>query len=141
MNTTKSENKNGLKSLDYETEETKSQNTNDLLVPNYEEERQRGVVFVGVLRKKGLIFYNERKVELFASGLLVYYHFDKLHEALGNIDLKKVAQIEYKFVKNDKENNIIGSCIDDELRIETELGEQFIFRSSRKFQKQKNSKI
>lgn len=30
----------------------------------------------GVLRKKGLIFHNEREVRIDSDGILTYYHFD-----------------------------------------------------------------
>jgi hypothetical protein len=41
----------------------------------------------GVLRKKGLIFLNERDVTINSDGILNYYHFDKPGEAKGSIDL------------------------------------------------------
>jgi len=41
----------------------------------------------GVLRKKGLVFLNERHVTVTSDGILNYYHFDKPGEAKGKIDL------------------------------------------------------
>ena len=41
----------------------------------------------GVLRKKGLIFMNERTVTIDSQGVMNYFHFDKPGLAKGQIDL------------------------------------------------------
>ncbi len=52
----------------------------------------------GVLRKKGVIFFNERDVTLSHDGILNYYHFDKLGEAKGNINLKSANVSSIRFI-------------------------------------------
>ena len=42
----------------------------------------------GILRKKGLILWNEREVKIDSEGILTYYHFEKPEVPKGNIDLK-----------------------------------------------------
>lgn len=42
----------------------------------------------GILRKKGLILWNEREVKIDSEGILTYYHFEKPDLPKGNIDLK-----------------------------------------------------
>ena len=45
------------------------------------------ILLRGTLRKKGLIFMNERIVTIDSKGILRYYHFDKPGIVKGSIDL------------------------------------------------------
>ena len=48
---------------------------------------ENGILLRGTLRKKGLIFLNERYVTVSQEGTLKYYHFDKPGVCKGCIDL------------------------------------------------------
>ena len=52
----------------------------------------------GTLRKKGLIFLNERDVTISREGVLNYYHFDKPGVAKGSIDLASNQVQSVRFV-------------------------------------------
>ena len=53
-----------------------------------EENKQVDTILLrGTLRKKGLIFLNERIVTIDSKGILRYYHFDKPGIVKGTIDL------------------------------------------------------
>ena len=45
------------------------------------------ILLRGTLRKKGLIFMNERIVTIDSKGILRYYHFDKPGIVKGSVDL------------------------------------------------------
>ena len=63
-------------------------------------EQKSGVrtVISGILRKKGLIFLNERHVTIDSLGFLTYYHLDKSREVKGKIDLSlQVAGIRFQY--------------------------------------------
>ena len=55
------------------------------------------IVLRGQLRKKGLIFNNEREVTLSGDGILNYYHLDKPGQVKGTIDLTSVAVQSVRF--------------------------------------------
>ena len=104
----------------------------------------------GVLRKKGLIFMNEREVRIDSDGILTYYHFDKPGIPHGNIDLKhhmvQSIRIEYagrrKQVASSSNRNSSQAPstskrpipnVDDEIRIymRNKESDTFIFRASK----------
>lgn len=49
--------------------------------------QESNILIRGTLRKKGLIFLNERDVTINRDGILNYYHFDKPGVVKGKIDL------------------------------------------------------
>jgi len=101
----------------------------------------------GVLRKKGLIFHNEREVRIDADGILTYYHFDSLDLPRGNIDLKhhSVQAVRFEYAGRKKpdpsskrnstnlQSNRPLPHPDDEIRIymRNKESETFIFRASK----------
>ena len=52
----------------------------------------------GILRKKGLIFLNEREVTLSRAGILTYYHFDKPGVVKGFVDLGSAQVHSVRFI-------------------------------------------
>lgn len=52
-----------------------------------EETKISSILMRGTLRKKGLIFFNERDVTISQEGILNYYHFDKPGVIMGTVDL------------------------------------------------------
>ena len=57
-----------------------------------------GLLLRGILRKKGMIFNNEREVTLSKTGVLNYYHFDKPGEVKGTVDLTSSQVQSIRFV-------------------------------------------
>lgn len=84
-------------------------------------------VLRGTLRKKGLIFMNERDVTLNTNGVLQYYHFDKPGVVKGRIDLTSinVQSVRFTYVlvsreaakKNPNPQKRPAPDMDDEFRI------------------------
>ena len=89
----------------------------------------------GILRKKGMIFNNERTVTIDEAGALNYYHFDKPDLPKGNIDLKSSivlsVRLTYCGATNASSSNRPAPHVDDEIRINLQNRESFIFRSSK----------
>ena len=94
-------------------------------------------LITGVLRKKGLIFLNERHVVLNSNGVLSYYHFDKPGEAKGKIDLSSQQVAAVRFHYSGPQNKKLAQGqrpppdVDDEIRIYLKNRESFIFRASK----------
>ena len=90
----------------------------------------------GTLRKKGLIFLNERTVTIDSKGILNYCNLDKQGVIKGTIDMASSQLQSVRFVYAGAQP--AGSTqarpaknIDDEFRITLNNRESFIFRSSK----------
>lgn len=102
--------------------------------------QKKTYVIRGTLRKKGLIFLNERDCSIDSEGILNYYHFDKPGDAKGIIDLKSayVALIKFSYAGAKHQTGAKASSsqrptpdVDDEFRITMANSETFIFRASK----------
>ncbi len=90
----------------------------------------------GILRKKGIIFYNERMVTINEAGVLNYYHFDKPELPKASIDLKSSmvlsVRLTYCGAQSTKASqNRPTPHVDDEVRISLRNREEFVFRTSK----------
>lgn len=90
----------------------------------------------GILRKKGIIFYNERTVTINEAGVLSYYHFDKPDLPKASIDLKSsmilAVRLTYSGAQNSSASqNRPAPHVDDEIRISLRNREEFVFRASK----------
>ncbi len=81
------------------------------------------------------------------DGILNYYHFDKLGEAKGNINLKSanVSLIRFTYANAKQATTVQGqrpvADVDDEFRITMANQDTFIFRASKAATSVKNPSI
>ena len=91
----------------------------------------------GILRKKGIIFYNERTVTINEAGVLNYFHFDKPDLPKASIDLKSsmilAVRLTYSgaHIPSSASQNRPAPHVDDEIRISLRNREEFVFRASK----------
>lgn len=88
------------------------------------------MILQGVLRKKGMIRWNERMVKLTESGILSYYHLDNPAQPKVEIDLTHSSVVGFKFVycgrRSTKSTRPLPNP-DDEFRLYTKR-ESFFFK-------------
>ena len=100
------------------------------------------MLLCGTLRKKGLIFLNERDVTLSRDGILNYYHFDKPGVVKGTVDLTSKQVQSVSFIYAGAHQTTVSGIkqarpapnVDDEIRITLANRESFIFRASKLYQ-------
>lgn len=98
------------------------------------------IALEGTLRKKGLLFFNERRVSLNPAGMLCYYHFNRPNEAKGNINLaarvSNIISINFTYARSEDADSAAASRaghFNDEFSVQTE-SQLFIFRASKTHQ-------
>jgi len=97
------------------------------------------VLLRGNLRKKGLIFLNERHVTINSNGVLNYYDADRHGEARESIDLSsvQVQSVRFQYTNAQKQSMQKGTTqrpsanVDDEFRIYMQNHTTYIFRASK----------
>lgn len=98
--------------------------------------KSSNILLQGTLRKKGLIFLNERSVTISREGILNYYHFDKPGVVKGTLDLTSSQVQSVRFVYAgalpvSSTQPRPAQNTDDEFRIVLANRESFIFRASK----------